>query len=56
MHGPGDVRVEERPEPSPGPGEVLVAMEWGGICGNDISWADRRTGGLRFLVVPLGMR
>jgi L-iditol 2-dehydrogenase len=26
-HGPGDVRVEEVPEPEPGPGDVLVQVE-----------------------------
>ena len=32
----GEVRIEERPVPRPGPGEVLVAMRACGICGSDL--------------------
>jgi L-idonate 5-dehydrogenase len=53
VHGPGDVRVESRPDPSPGPGEVLVAMEWGGICGSDISYARHGSSGTAVLRHPL---
>lgn len=35
-HGRGDLRLEEIPEPSPGPGEVLIAVERCGICGTDL--------------------
>jgi L-idonate 5-dehydrogenase len=38
VHGAGDLRVDERPDPTPGPGEVLIAMEWGGVCGSDLSY------------------
>jgi L-iditol 2-dehydrogenase len=31
-----DVRIEERPVPSIGPGEILVKMEASGICGSDV--------------------
>ena len=31
-----DIRVEERPVPSIGPGEILVKMEASGICGSDV--------------------
>ena len=34
--GAGEVRIEERPVPRPGPGEVLVAMRACGICGSDL--------------------
>jgi L-iditol 2-dehydrogenase len=34
--GAGEVRIEERPEPTPGPGEVLLAMRACGICGSDL--------------------
>jgi len=35
----GDVRVEEAPVPSPGPGEALVRVEACGVCGSDaLQW------------------
>jgi 2-desacetyl-2-hydroxyethyl bacteriochlorophyllide A dehydrogenase len=33
---PGDIGVEERPVPRPGPGEVLVEVSFCGICGSDL--------------------
>ena len=36
FYGPGDVRVEERPQPRPGPGEMLLEMQATGICYSDI--------------------
>ena len=42
VHGANDLRVDERPDPVPGAGEVLIAMEWGGVCGSDLaSYAER---------------
>lgn len=38
VHGPRDLRVEERPVPRPGPGEVLVSTTFGGICGSDLHY------------------
>jgi (R,R)-butanediol dehydrogenase/meso-butanediol dehydrogenase/diacetyl reductase len=36
FHGPGDVRVEQVPDPDePGPGEVLIRVAKCGICGTD---------------------
>ena len=35
-HGRGDVRVEELPRPTPGPGELLLRVNWCGICGTDL--------------------
>jgi (R,R)-butanediol dehydrogenase / meso-butanediol dehydrogenase / diacetyl reductase len=35
-HGRGDVRVEELPVPTPGPGELLLRVSWCGICGTDL--------------------
>lgn len=31
-----DIRLEERPEPQPGPGEMLVKVHSCGICGSDV--------------------
>lgn len=36
FHGPGDVRVDEIPEPATRPGTVKVEVEWCGICGTDL--------------------
>ena len=35
-HGRGDVRIEDVPEPSPGPGEVKIRNLANGICGTDL--------------------
>jgi (R,R)-butanediol dehydrogenase / meso-butanediol dehydrogenase / diacetyl reductase len=35
-HGPRDIRIEEVPEPEPGPGAVLVEVTRNGICGSDL--------------------
>lgn len=37
-HAARDLRIEERETPAPGPGEVLVRMERGGICGSDLHY------------------
>ncbi|MFJ1969375.1 L-idonate 5-dehydrogenase [Streptomyces sp. NPDC087903] len=37
-HGAGDLRLEERQVPSPGPGEVAVDIRYGGICGSDLHY------------------
>lgn len=36
LHGPGDLRVEDRPVPEPGAGDVLVEVSHCGICGTDL--------------------
>jgi L-iditol 2-dehydrogenase len=38
LHGINDLRVEERPIPEPGPGDVLVGMRSVGICGSDVHY------------------
>lgn len=35
-YGPRDLRVEEVPKPTPGPGEVVVKVGATGICGSDL--------------------
>jgi L-iditol 2-dehydrogenase len=36
VHGPGDIRCENLPTPSPGPGEALISMKAAGICSSDV--------------------
>jgi L-iditol 2-dehydrogenase len=38
LHAPGQVVVEERPVPTPGPGQVLVHIVAVGICGSDVHY------------------
>jgi threonine dehydrogenase-like Zn-dependent dehydrogenase len=48
VHGAGDARLEERPAPVPGPGEVAVRVAYGGICGSDVHyWRHGRVGDAR---------
>ena len=44
IHGPGDVRVDEVPEPDPGARDVVVRVHACGICGSDLSYI--RMGGV----------
>jgi L-idonate 5-dehydrogenase len=53
VHGPGDLRVERRPVAPPGPGEVLLAVEWGGICGSDVAYWRHGGSGTAQLKAPL---
>src|SRR4029079_18140104 len=36
FHGPGDVRIEDVPDPRPGPGDVLVQVELALTDGTDL--------------------
>ncbi len=36
LHGADDMRVEPRPVPTPGPGEVLLRVNVASICGTDV--------------------
>ncbi len=38
VHGAGDLRVEDRPVPTPQQGEVLVRTEYVGVCGSDLAY------------------
>ena len=38
LHGTHDVRIEDRPVPRPGPGQVLVEIAAVGICGSDVHY------------------
>ncbi|MEP7091571.1 MAG: NAD(P)-dependent alcohol dehydrogenase [Nocardioidaceae bacterium] len=38
LRGTGDLAVEERPDPEPGPHEVLVRVASVGVCGSDVHY------------------
>lgn len=38
IHAPDDLRVDVQEAADPGPGEVLVAVGFGGICGSDLHY------------------
>lgn len=38
LYGKEDIRIEERPKPSAGPGQMLVKISYCGICGTDIEF------------------
>ncbi|KAL2077137.1 hypothetical protein ACEWY4_026641 [Coilia grayii] len=45
LHAKGDMRLEHRPIPEPGPNEVLLQMHSVGICGSDVHyWQNGRIG------------
>ncbi|KAI0761329.1 L-threonine 3-dehydrogenase [Trametes elegans] len=45
-HGPGDVRLDNIPEPAVGPGEVKIKIAWCGLCGTDLHTYEGQTLGL----------
>jgi L-iditol 2-dehydrogenase len=49
LRGPGDVALEERPVPEPGPGQVAVRVTSVGVCGSDTHYYDHGRIG-RFVV------
>ncbi|HEU4668588.1 MAG TPA: L-idonate 5-dehydrogenase [Arthrobacter sp.] len=53
VHGANDLRVDELPDPVPGPGEVVLDVEWGGICGSDLSYWRHGASGTAVLKSPL---
>jgi L-iditol 2-dehydrogenase len=38
LHGIRDIRIEELPHPTPGPGEVLLKVASVGVCGSDVHY------------------
>ncbi|MFJ4817183.1 L-idonate 5-dehydrogenase [Streptomyces sp. NPDC088801] len=38
IHGQGNLRVAELPVPEAGPGQALVAVRYGGVCGSDLHY------------------
>ncbi|GAA1485887.1 L-idonate 5-dehydrogenase [Brachybacterium fresconis] len=52
IHGIDDLRVVDRDDPAPGPGEVQIAVEWGGICGSDLAYWRRGVSGTAVMSHP----
>ena len=49
---PGALTLEERPEPVPGPGEILVHVAVCGVCRTDLDLVDGRLAPARLPIVP----
>lgn len=52
IDGPGAIEVRELPDPTAGPGEVVVAVGACGICGTDLHIADGDLASARYPLVP----
>jgi L-iditol 2-dehydrogenase len=53
LHKAQDIRVDDEPEPVPGPGECLVRVTAVGICGSDLHWMNEGAIGDATLAHPL---
>ncbi|MDQ2756831.1 MAG: NAD(P)-dependent alcohol dehydrogenase [Actinomycetota bacterium] len=53
LHGIGDVRLENRQDPIPGPGQVLVRVAAVGVCGSDIHYYEHGQIGSYVIDAPL---
>ena len=53
LHGPGDLRVETRPMPTPGRREVLVQVAAVGVCGSDVHYYEHGRIGAHMVRKPM---
>ncbi len=53
LHGVGDVRIQDRPVPEPGPREVLVEIAAVGVCGSDVHYYEHGRIGDHVVRAPL---
>jgi L-iditol 2-dehydrogenase len=53
LHAPGDLRVEQREVPVPGPHDVLVEVVAVGVCGSDVHYYEHGRIGSRVVSEPL---
>ena len=52
LHAPGEPEVAEVPDPTPAPGEVVVAVDACGICGTDLHIYDGEFAPTPYPIVP----
>ncbi|MGN8025008.1 zinc-binding dehydrogenase [Microbacterium sp. 22242] len=52
-HAAGDLRIEDVPEPAPGPDVAVVAIAYGGICGSDLHYWQHGAAGASVLREPM---
>lgn len=52
-HGKGDLRIDDVPDPTCGPDEVIVEVAYGGICGSDLHYYQHGATGLSVIREPL---
>lgn len=54
LHAAGDMRLDEVPEPAaPGPGEAVVSVDYGGVCGSDLHYWQHGSAGTSRLREPM---
>ena len=53
LHAPGEIRIEERERPEPGPREVLVQITAVGVCGSDVHYYEHGRIGPYVVEAPL---
>jgi L-iditol 2-dehydrogenase len=53
LHGKGDLRIHDEPDPVPEPDEQVVNILAAGICGSDLHWVDHGGVGEAQVVRPL---
>jgi len=53
LYGPRDLRIEDRPTPSPGPDEALVRVRAVGVCGSDVHYYAHGRMGSHVVEAPL---
>jgi L-iditol 2-dehydrogenase len=53
MTRPGELMLEERPVPEPGPREVQVEIASVGVCGSDVHWFEHGRIGTKVVTGPL---
>jgi L-iditol 2-dehydrogenase len=55
LHGIRDMRIEELPRPTPGPGEVLLKVASVGVCGSDVHYYLHGRIGSQVVTSPITM-